>query len=278
MLSALVTAIRSFTMGVGRAIVTRSGRWVITKPVDPGALGALLARFHPVTPEQGLRRIGPVGDGGYLLPDDLDAITACFSPGVGQLSGFEMDCVELGMRAHLADASVEAPQFDDDRLDFIPRFIRAIPDNAAITLDEWVATAEPDGTGDLLLQIDIEGDEWGVFLGASADVLDRFRIIVAEFHELQKLFYADSFPLAALTFEKLLASHTCVHIHPNNTCGTVSEAGVTLPRVAEFTFLRNDRIDLNNTTFATQFPHALDSDNTPSMNTLGLPSSLYRSN
>lgn len=263
-------------MRVGRMIVTRSGRWAIIRPTAPEVLTSLLTRLHPVIPERGLRRIGPAGDGGYLLPDDLEGIAACFSPGVGQLSGFEMDCVKLGMRAHLADASVEAPEFDDDRLDFIPRFVRAIPDSESVTLDDWVTTAEPDGTGDLLLQIDIEGDEWGVFLGASSAVLERFRIIVAEFHNLQGLQNSESFPLLALAFEKLLASHTCVHIHPNNVCGTSTISGVELPLVAEFTFLRNDRIDRDRVTYADQFPHPLDTDNTEYLATLTLPGSLYR--
>lgn len=249
----------------------------MTRPVAPEALDELLERLHPVVHASGLRRIGPVGDGGYLLPDDLDGVVACFSPGVGELSGFEMDCVELGMRAHLADASVDAPQFDDERLDFIPRFVRAIPDAESVTLDDWVATAEPIETDDLLLQIDIEGDEWGVFLGAPASVLRRFRIIVAEFHDLQRLLYAESFPLVALAFDRLLASHTCVHIHPNNACPTVTVGGSTLPKVAEFTFVRNDRIDRTRLIHATQFPHPLDSDNYPSVETLPLPRSMYRS-
>jgi hypothetical protein len=265
-------------MKLGRKLVTRSGRWTVTKVSDRTRLTELLERLHPVLPEQQFRRIGPAGDGGYLLPDDLDDIAACFSPGVGDLSGFELDCVELGMRAHLADASVASPEFADERLDFLPKFIRAVPDAESTTLAEWVAATEPHDADDLLLQIDIEGDEWGVFLGAPASLLRRFRVIVAEFHDLQGLHSADSFSLQALTFEKLLESHTCVHIHPNNAGGVSSVAGVSLPRIAEFTFLRNDRIDRSRARFATQFPHPLDAENVDRRSPLPLPSSMYRSN
>jgi FkbM family methyltransferase len=271
------SVIRSKVMGLGRRIVTQSGKWVVARATNPTDLLQLLEQLHPVVPDTGLRRIGPTGDGGYLVPGDLDGIVACFSPGVGALSGFELDCVELGMRAHLADASVASPQFADDRLDFIPRFIRAVPDAESITLDDWVTTTEPDQSDDLLLQVDIEGDEWGVFLGASPAVLRRFRIIVAEIHHLHGLFDGESFPLLELTLKKLLASHTCVHIHPNNIGGTSTSGGVTIPEVAEFTFLRNDRIDHNNLSYATQFPHPLDGDNTAYLETLALPRSMYRS-
>jgi len=270
--------LREQIMTVSRSIVTRSGKWVVAKSANRNRLIELLERLHPRLPDQDFLRIGPAGDGGYLLPDDLAGIAACFSPGVGELSGFELDCVELGMRAHLADASVASPQFADERLNFIPKFIRAIPDAESITLDEWVATAEPNEAEDLLLQIDIEGDEWGVFLGASPAVLRRFRIIVVEFHNLQALFSRHSFPIFALAFEKLLQSHTCVHIHPNNYRGAETSGGITIPPVAEFTFVRNDRIDRDRARFATQFPHPLDAENSDRRAPLPLPSSMYRSN
>jgi hypothetical protein len=265
-------------MQLGERLVTQSGRRTVTTSSDRTRLIELLARLHPIIPEQGLRRIGPAGDGGYLLPDDLDGIAACFSPGVGRLSGFELDCVGFGMRAHLADASVASPQFTDERLDFIPKFIRAIPDAESITLDEWVATEEPNQADDLLLQIDIEGDEWGVFAGVSPSLLRRFRVIVAEFHNLQGLHTSDGFAFQALVFERLLESHTCVHIHPNNCRGVSTSRGISIPPVTEFTFLRNDRIDRTGARFATQFPHPLDADNVVGSPSFPLPSSMYRSN
>ena len=42
----------------------------------------LLGRLHPVVTEHRLLRLGCTGDGGYLIPDDLDVFDACFSPGV----------------------------------------------------------------------------------------------------------------------------------------------------------------------------------------------------
>ena len=38
-----------------------------------------------------LVRIGPKGDGGYLVPSILDEIDFCFSPGVGNSIKFEED-------------------------------------------------------------------------------------------------------------------------------------------------------------------------------------------
>ena len=52
----------------------------LLKPFDLG---------HPL-----IRMGGPTGDGGYLLPDVLDDIKYCFSPGVGLTSEFETQVKE----------------------------------------------------------------------------------------------------------------------------------------------------------------------------------------
>ena len=42
-------------------------------------------------------------------------------------------------------------------------------------------------------------------------------------------------------FDKLARNFTTVHAHPNNCCGSVTSRGLEIPRIAEFTFYRNDR-------------------------------------
>lgn len=69
----------------------------------------LISRLRPIKGGFDLLRVGPTGDGGYLVPDDLAGIEACFSPGVGDISGFELDCAGRGMKVFLADHSVAKP-------------------------------------------------------------------------------------------------------------------------------------------------------------------------
>ncbi len=54
----------------------------------------LINKLRPISCDKTLIRLGPKGDGGYLVPDDLEGIVACFSPGVGSISKFEKDCTE----------------------------------------------------------------------------------------------------------------------------------------------------------------------------------------
>lgn len=254
------------------AALERTSRWVITTTADPHDVSAWLTRLHPVVAPTGLRRLGPAGDGGYLVPDDLEGLAAVFSPGVGGIVGFERDCAGLGMRVHLADGSVDGLPVVDDRLDFVPEFLGPLAAPGVLTLPDWVQRAEPDPDADLLLQMDIEGGEWTVLLSAPSDLLARFRIIVIEFHALDAVFERNSSPWIRATFDKLLATHACVHIHPNNCCGVRSHKGVEVPRVAEFTFLRRDRFPAGDVVFATEFPHPLDRDCTTEPTVLLSPS------
>ncbi len=220
----------------------------------------LVGGLKPRRTERGLVRLGPAGDGGYLVPDDLEGITACYSPGVADVSGFERDCAERGMKVFMADHSVDGPAESHELFDFRKKYLGVVQDERCMTLDAWVESTTDDDDSDLLLQIDVEGAEYEIFLGASDRLLRRFRIIVAEFHDLHLLRSEPFFRIASRSLRKLLKTHVCVHIHPNNCCGSETVKGLEIPRIAEFTFLRADRISAPG--YVTSFPHPLDCDNT----------------
>jgi hypothetical protein len=220
---------------------------------------SLLQALRPLDAGIDLVRIGPDGDGGYLLPNDLDGIAHAFSPGVSTESGFEAELAERGMRVFLADYSVDRPAVSNPRFDFDKRFVGCLTDERYITLDDWHAAKLGADASDLLLQMDIEGAEYETLLAASPSLLAKFRIMVIEFHWLPQLWNEPFFAIAARVFYKLLATHAVVHIHPNNCCGAVKSAGLEIPRIAEFTLLRRDR--LRSTSYRTTFPHPLDRPN-----------------
>ena len=231
------------------------------------AVRDLIRRMHPRTPAHQLIRIGGANDGGYLLPDDIEGIVACFSPGVGSTATFEEDMIERQVPCFLADASVEAP-FDHALVNFEKKFIGVTHSETATTLDEWVARCAPP-EGDLLLQMDVEGAEWPSLLNTTEHTLRRFRIIVMEMHDLDQLLDRVGFSLIGNALDRLLFDFDVVHIHPNNSAGCVNKKEIVLPRVMEATFLRKDRAKSNG--FSSQFPHPLDMPNTTELRDIILP-------
>lgn len=232
----------------------------------------LIRSLHPKITKNGLIRLGGDGDGGYLVPNDLNNIEACFSPGVGQISKFELECAQMGMKVFMADGSVNQPPLENEGMNFIKKFIGNKNDDNFITLENWIKSTKVNLESDLILQMDIEGHEFDVINSTSTELLKKFRIIIIEFHVLQSVWNKSYFYKAESTFQKLLKTHECVHIHPNNCCGIETIEGVDIPVVAEFTFYRKDKIKSRKKVKV--FPHILDQDNTKNAHIV-LPKTWY---
>ncbi|MBK8356390.1 MAG: hypothetical protein IPL13_13755 [Saprospiraceae bacterium] len=78
-------------------------------------LVSFIKKLSPLKTNLELIRLGPNGDGGYLVPDDLENIEACFSPGVDKISEFEKACSLLEMKIFMADKSVDNPILDIEK-------------------------------------------------------------------------------------------------------------------------------------------------------------------
>ncbi|WP_035091159.1 FkbM family methyltransferase [Aquimarina macrocephali] len=245
----------------------------IDKSTDRDKVISLIKKLHPFSTGKDLIRIGGDQDGGYLIPDDLENIEACFSPGVGPTSWFEKHCLEYGMKVFMADNSVDGPAIENNEFNFVKKFIGSTNNENFMTLDYWVDSNIESKDSDLLLQMDIEGYEFLTIANLSDELLKRFRIIIIEFHDLDKLWHKTYYHLAEETFGKLLQNHTCAHIHPNNYLNIDKRKGVEIPIVAEFTFIRNDRVIEK--TSQKVFPHPLDFDNSANDTPVSLPKQWY---
>jgi hypothetical protein len=208
-------------------------------------LSLLIGRLTPWDCGINLIRIGGDGDGGYVLPDDLDGIVACFSPGVSDSAAFEEELAQkFQIESHLADYSVEGPPGFFTPKSFIKKFVGVYNSESMITMSDWVTgRAQNSETGDYLLQMDIEGDEYKTIIATPQDVLTKFRIIVLEIHGFENWADPVFFKHVLSFFEKLFLSFTVVHIHANNCCGRSNLFGVEFPNVFEMTLIRNDRYD-----------------------------------
>jgi hypothetical protein len=226
-----------------------------------------------------LLRVGPDRDGGYLVPDVLDGIDYCFSPGVADCSEFELQLAKRGIKVFMADKSVQSPSDVHENFNFIEFYISSInsPVEQLITLDAWYEqklNTIPSATSpEAILQMDVEGDEYQVLHSISNVLLSRFRVIIIEFHKLYQLADRFSFSLMAPAIEKLLKSHSVVHIHPNNNRKSIKIFGLKIPATLEITFLRNDFLTKSKKKL--NFPHPLDQKSVPSKRDLILPKCWY---
>jgi len=238
----------------------RMGFAVSRKSPDASVLRTL-QRLQPVTTNIPLIRLGGAGDGGYLVPNDLDEIAACFSPGVDTTASFEEAVLARGIPCYLADASVTSPPIQHPQIDFERKFLGVVNDDTYSTLDSWVDLKLPGNRQDLLLQMDIEGHEWPVLLNTSDRVLQSFRIIVLELHGLPHSFNPAALQMFEAVLERLSRAFHVVHAHPNGHFPGFRYQSMKIPHFLEVTLLRKDRAEA--TGFAQQFPHPLDATNVP---------------
>ncbi len=234
----------------------------------------LVKRLRPLDCGRELVRVGGQADGGYLLPNDFEGVEYCFSPGVGPRADFESHLASLKIRSFLADYSVNSPPVTKPEFTFDKKFIAANDSETSLTLASWRDKYLSKGAGDLLLQMDIEGSEYEVILSTPVEVLDNFRIMVIEFHFLEKLFDRFVFGLYRACFERILKNFQVAHLHPNNCCGSVKKDDIEVPRVMEFTFYNKRRV--SETKPRNNFPHALDRDCALEHKSLRLPQCWYQ--
>jgi Methyltransferase FkbM domain len=248
--------------------------WFCSKAACDDQVTAFLSAMRPIATDKPLIRLGPAADGGYLIPDDLDGVRYCFSPGVANSSAFEADLASRGIQSFMADYSVDGPATASPMFHFSKRYLGAITDNVFITLSDWIQQSISHNDGDLILQMDIEGSEYDVIFQTPEEIWKRFRIVVIEFHDLNTVFQPLGLKLLSLCMSKLLSVFDMVHIHPNNGCGLIRRGELEIPRMIEVTLLRKDRVGARQP--AALFPHPLDRPNFPNEPVMELPGCWYR--
>jgi len=232
----------------------------------------LFKSLQPFNTEYDLIRLGSNFDGGYLVPNDLEGLEFSFSPGVSHEIGFDLEMSKICNHCYLADASVDKPKNLNENMTFIKKFIGNKIDPNFLKFENWVSENAPDST-DLLLQMDIEGAEYDILPTVPEKILKKFRIILIEFHDFDKVFNREKFEKIRNCLKKLEKTHIPCHIHANNTVPYVSYEKSIISPVFELTYIRKDRV--KSMVINTDIPHPLDQPNTNYLQNVQEPNFWY---
>jgi hypothetical protein len=256
---------------------------ILGTAVDANRLSSLINKLKPIKTQHELMRVGPGQEGGYLIPDDISGLTACFSASssIDSSVAFELDLLEsFGINSHIANYSMEEPPGYFKPLTFMPKFLGVTNNNSDITLDSWLkktmlVTEYENYDQHLLLKLDINCNEYGTILSASDKVLKRFRIIVLKLNDVDQWAHPSFFGIAEHFTKKILQHFNVVHIHPDNSKTTVNVNGVDLPEKLEITLLAKRRC--TGVGYVTSFPDELDKPCNPDMPEIVLSEQWYKS-
>jgi hypothetical protein len=203
-------------------------------------------------------RLGGRADGGYVMLDP-GANGLAYSFGVSDSSPWDLALAELGFKVYQYDGSIEQAPDAHPNLFFQRSFISgaALPPPGSLNLMQVIERHGHQAERDLILQMDIEGEEWEVLANLPQAELMRFSQLIVEFHDLA---FAES-RLAVL--EKLLETHLPVHFHYNNCVqeAVYCPAGlfVYAHKAMEITYAR--RADYEFIPCAARYPTSLDCPN-----------------
>lgn len=188
-------------------------------------------------------RAGARADGGYLLPQRMGSVDAVFSPGIATEVGFEWDFASQGVDCFLIDGSVDGPPIEHPKFSFRKLWLGAVNNADTIRLDTWVEQSGYASSRNLILQIDVEGAEYGVIAASSPETLSKFKVIVIELHDLRAMASRQGLRQLKSTMHSLLETHQVVASHVNNTYPPLRWRSLYLPEVLELTLFRNDLVD-----------------------------------
>ena len=234
-------------------------------------ISKVLKKLLPYKIEFDLIRLGNNNDGGYLIPDDLSNITKNYSAGVGNLTKFENDLEEkYSISSNMVDFNYVDPKILPISAIFQRKKIGITSDEDNLSINDWL----DDQSGDIILKMDIEGDEYLTLSSISDKNLNKIRILIVELHDLRHLrnyFFYKTFEKFILKLNNLF--YVC-HLHVNNVSKLTNIGGYNVPDMLEITFIRKDRIKNFTNKFAS-IPHKLDQKTVLNQKELNLDKNWY---
>ena len=162
-----------------------------------------------------LVRTGRANDGGYIMLDDFRAGDIAYSFGICDDVSWDKDMVSRGYDVFMYDHTIDGlpqknPRFHWSKLGISDGNIQ---DDRLKTLDELIRANHHENTRNMILKMDVEGAEWGLFEQVSSETLSQFSQMTFEFHEITN---HPNPELVLSVFRKINQTHQLVHVHANN--------------------------------------------------------------
>ncbi len=175
------------------------------------------------------------GDGGYIMVDDFDNTMRAYSCGVGNDVSWDCDIANRGMKVLLYDHTIShLPKVHNNFIFY--NFGIGEADNC-VPLKEILKRNHDLDNQNLILKMDIEGAEWEVLDDIPSELLNNFKQISLELHDVCKEDYCENI---LRVLQKMGVTHQAVWIHGNNAGKAEIAKDILIPDLIEVTFVRKD--------------------------------------
>jgi hypothetical protein len=190
-----------------------------------------------VKSEFDLIRVGSANDGGYVMVNPISSSASVVSLGIADNMDFELELIDkqLVSRIFCFDGSIDKLPAKNEAIQFEPKYIKVEKSKNSLTLSNILARIDGE---QLILKIDIEGDEWDVLNSLSSAELSRFSQIIGEFHGLASDLSDQEVRKKTAVLQRISLDFYLVNSHPNNWAQFRIIHGVAIPDVIELTYIK----------------------------------------
>jgi Methyltransferase FkbM domain len=191
-----------------------------------------------------LVRKGHLNDGGYVMLDSGLRDAVAYSLGIAGDVSWDKEMAALGCQIYQYDHTIDALPEENPAFHWFRIGIAGqdSADGKLCSLDTLIRRNGHLGRSDLILKMDIEGAEWGLFEAMPQATLQQFSQIVMEMHSFARGAALGNGAAVLKGFESILRkldeTHQVVHIHSNNNGPLGIIGGTVIPDLLELTYVR----------------------------------------
>ena len=179
--------------------------------------------------------IGPKGDGGYMLLNDLQGVKIAYSFGIQRDVSFEKALANMGINVFMYDHTIDSlpeenPKFHWKKIGLGSKSEKNIQ---LKTLPELLLENNHLNESNIILKLDIEHYEQDAFEEIQEELLNKFKYIVGEFH----FYKAEKLKQYYDVLKKLNKAHQVFHVHCNNYAGMINFGNNRMCEALEISYI-----------------------------------------
>ncbi|WP_139167840.1 hypothetical protein [Bauldia litoralis] len=183
------------------------------------------------------KRVGSLGDGGYVMLDDFSGITTAISAGIGRDVSWDLEIARKGIQVLQFDHTLAGPPASHGNFEFRrQKFVAGNEADEGVTLGQALQT-EKGAAAHTVCKMDIGGSEWQILRSALTEDLLAVKQFAIEFHHVSHFVDMAWRQVAEEALGTLIKTHQCVHVHGNSAGGFAVVGGVPFPQFFEATFV-----------------------------------------
>lgn len=180
-------------------------------------------------------RVGNENAGGYVMLDNFKGIEKAYSFGIDSNVSWDRDIVVKGIGCYMFDHTIEGLPEEHPMFHWTKIGVAGtdMPERNLLSLETILRNHGDIANKNMILKLDVEGDEWDCINSTPSELLDNFDQIVLEIHGI----FDDTNVGIVNALEKLRQTHQPVWVHPNNYTWMETMDGVTLTLCMEMLYL-----------------------------------------